>query len=198
MILKILTQDEEIFRDFLTKPCSVVDDFGPSLKTLVTDMWDSMYAARGVGLAATQIGSSLRVAVIDTRQRSGSHREMVLVNPKIDELIGEQTGEEGCLSMPGLRWQITRAAVVWVTFQELNGRRRTMRTQDLLARAIQHECDHLDGVLCNSKAPPTEGEPKPKSGHRPLSRNGQTAGAAILYTALKPVSKPPNAAGTQR
>jgi peptide deformylase len=148
-ILKILTQDDEF--NSLRKSCLSVESFDQSLWDLVDDMWDSMYAARGVGLAATQIGSSLRVAVIDTAQRSSSHRRLVLVNPRIEAFYGEQVQEEGCLSMPGLRWPIPRAAAVLVNFQGLNGKWLTLRARDLLARAIQHECDHLNGILCNSK-----------------------------------------------
>jgi peptide deformylase len=150
VIREILTQDDEF--NVLRKPCVSVERFDEELRTLVRDMWDSMYAARGVGLAATQIGSSMRVAVIDTIQGENSHRRLVLVNPRIISSEGEQTGEEGCLSMPGLRWPITRAQSVLVEYEDINGICRRLRGRDLLARAIQHECDHLDGVLCNSKA----------------------------------------------
>jgi peptide deformylase len=152
MIKPILTQDDEFGP--LRQPCVAVEVFDAALHALVEDMWDSMYAARGVGLAATQIGSSLRVAVIDTLQRSSSHRRLVLVNPRIEAFAGEQTALEGCLSMPGRRWPIPRWAAVLVTFQALNGQPRTLRTKDLLARAVQHECDHLDGILCNSRYSP--------------------------------------------
>lgn len=146
----ILTQTKEF--NALHVPCVPVTEFNESLHELIGDMWDSMYAARGVGLAATQIGSSLRVAVIDTIQRTNSHRRLVLINPQITATHGEETKEEGCLSMPGLRWTIPRAEVVKVTFQGQNGESQTITARGLLARAIQHECDHLDGVLCNSKA----------------------------------------------
>jgi peptide deformylase len=150
VIKKILTQDDEF--NALRKPCVMVEKFDQTLRELVADMWDSMYAARGVGLAATQIGARLRVAVIDTKQTPNSHRHLVLINPTIKAFDGEQTDEEGCLSMPGLRWPITRAAFVLVSFQGLNGQPRILRAKGLLARAVQHECDHLNGVLCNSKA----------------------------------------------
>ena len=163
MIKPILKQYDEF--GILRKPCVEVSVFDEALRELVCDMWDSMYAAHGVGLAATQIGSSLRVAVIDTLQTRNSNRNLVLVNPRIEATGGEQTAEEGCLSMPGLRWPITRAQVVSVKFQGLNGQSQTLRARDLLARAVQHECDHLDGVLCNSKAnadhEPTDGGPGP-------------------------------------
>jgi peptide deformylase len=158
VIKPILTQDDEF--GILRKPCTEVAAFDQALRGLVADMWDSMYAAHGVGLAATQIGSSLRVAVIDVLQTENSNRRLVLVNPRIAEFRGEQTSDEGCLSMPGLRWPITRAASVIVTFQEIAGRQKTITALGLFARAVQHECDHLDGVLCNSKAIP---QPAPDS-----------------------------------
>lgn len=162
--LKILTQDEE--RSVLrAPPCARVEEFGPSLLALVDDMWNSMYAACGVGLAAPQLGVPLRVAVIDTIQRSSSYRRLVLVNPLIEAFEGEQIAPEGCLSMPGLRWQIPRAARVKVTFQALNGQWQIVRARDLLARCVQHECDHLDGILCNSKA---QGEGRPASAERKM------------------------------
>jgi peptide deformylase len=148
----ILTQADEVSLNILRERCLLVEDFGDGLWRLVDDMWDSMYAARGVGLAATQIGSHLRVAVIDTIQGPNSHRRLVLVNPRITASRGEQVGDEGCLSMPGTQWPISRAAVVTVSFQGLNGKQRTLTARDFFARAIQHECDHLDGILCNSKA----------------------------------------------
>lgn len=154
MVKAILTQKDE-FAD-LRKPCVEVVSFDESLRVLVDDMWDSMYAARGVGLAATQIGSPLRVAVIDVLQNENSNRRLVLVNPQITEFDGIQTGEEGCLSMPGLRWEIPRAEWVHVVFQDMRGRKRGRIGRGLLARAIQHECDHLDGILCNSRAKTTE------------------------------------------
>lgn len=156
-ILKILAQDDE-FCD-LRKPCNPVTSFDENLRSLVDDMWDSMYAARGVGLAATQIGATARVAVIDTLQTPKSNRRLVLVNPQITFSGGEQTSEEGCLSMPGLRWPITRAQCVTVEFYDLCGEHQVLTARNLLARAIQHECDHLNGVLCNSLAKPESVEP---------------------------------------
>lgn len=150
LIRNILTQKDEF--GILHKSCAEVTEFGDGLLELVTDMWDSMYAAGGVGLAATQIGSSLRVAVIDTLRTSNSYRNLVMVNPHIEEFSGKQTADEGCLSMPGLRWPITRAETVTVTYQDVKGKKHGRSARGLLARAIQHECDHLNGVLCNSLA----------------------------------------------
>lgn len=155
-IRQILTQDSE-HKARLHTPTRLVTSFDDNLDDLIEDMWDSMYAFRGVGLAATQIGSNLRVCVIDTIQRASSKRNLVMVNPQILSFSGEIVEEEGCLSMPGLRWDIPRAKEVRVEFQDAAGRIQQLRGKGLLARAIQHECDHLDGLLCNSRAP--EGQP---------------------------------------
>lgn len=149
MIRKILTQDDEFSP--LRKPCAEVVEFDQSLRQLVTDMWDTMYSSRGLGLAATQIGSSLRVAVVDVPQNENSNRRLALVNLHIDEFRGEQTGNEGCLSMPGRSWPITRSNRVSFRFQDVTGKAHLMIAKGLFARAIQHECDHLNGILCNSK-----------------------------------------------
>lgn len=94
MIRKILTQGDEFSP--LRKPCVHVKEFDPELTSLVVDMWDTMYSAHGLGLAATQIGSSLRVAVVDVPQNENSNRRLALVNLHIEEFRGEQTGSEGC------------------------------------------------------------------------------------------------------
>lgn len=150
-IKSILKQDAES-SSVLNHPCRSVTEFNAELRQLVEDMWDSMYAARGMGLAATQIGSDLRVAVIDTPQSVNSHRHLVLINPIIEQVCGEQIGEEGCLSMPGMRWNIPRAMEVVFTYQDLDEKTHTRKARGLFARAVQHECDHLNGVLCNSHA----------------------------------------------
>lgn len=159
MIRPILRQNDQ--SNSLYEPCETVEKFDEALENLVADMWDTMYAAGGVGLAATQIGSRFRVAVIDTLQTESSNRRLVLVNPRISESRGDQTGNEGCLSMPGLAWSITRAEWVNVLYQDLRGRTHGRTARGLFARAVQHECDHLDGVLCYSRAKPMAGEPIP-------------------------------------
>jgi peptide deformylase len=151
MIIPILTQDHE-HAAVLRTPTKDVESFDEELRDLVADMWDSMYAANGVGLAATQIGSSSRVAVIDVLQTDSSNRRLVMVNPKIERFLGVEVAKEGCLSMPGLRWDIPRSMTVVVSFRTEFGKSKTMVAENLLARAVQHECDHLDGILCNSRA----------------------------------------------
>lgn len=154
----ILMQSEE---NDLRKECATVTVFDAKLRALLDDMWDSMYSTKtGVGLAATQIGVFQRVAVIDVIRSERSHRRLELVNPRIVSSEGEQTGKEGCLSIPGQHWDITRAMWVKVEYQDANGNRLTMATKGLLARAIQHECDHLNGILCitHAKVDPSPGE----------------------------------------
>jgi peptide deformylase len=121
----------------------------PELHKLIEDMFESMYAARGVGLAAPQIGISRRIAVIDTsgREDTTPSERIVLINPEIVGTEGVQSGEEGCLSIPGFREQVTRAQKVRVKAQNVKGEWFEMTGEDLLARAFLHETDHLNGRL---------------------------------------------------
>ena len=116
------------------------------LPALLEDMWATMYAANGVGLAAPQIGINLRVAVIDVRPEEKPQR-LVLINPEILSQEGSVDEEEGCLSVPGLYSKIKRHARVRVRAFDEKGKRWEMTGQGLLARAFQHEIDHLDGKL---------------------------------------------------
>src|SRR5580693_9459027 len=117
------------------------------LHKLVDDMFDSMYAARGVGLAAPQIGIGKRVAVIDVSTGEDPTQKIVLINPEIVSKEGSQTGEEGCLSLPTFREPVTRFKKVVVRARDAKGAEFEMAGEDLLARAIQHETDHLHGRL---------------------------------------------------
>lgn len=132
----------------LETPAGAVTEFGtPELKRLVADMFDSMYEYRGVGLAAPQVGLSKRLCVIDITAGDDRSEQMVLINPEIVDREGSQTGEEGCLSIPGFREQVTRANKVRVRYQDLEGHWQEAGGEELLARAMQHEIDHLKGVL---------------------------------------------------
>ena len=126
----------------LRKKAAPVTRLLPEIVELLERMGESMYAAHGVGLAAPQIGVSLRLAVVDI----GDGLQM-LVNPEIVEREGEQTGVEGCLSLPDLHGDVTRAQRVVVRATNIMGKKMTLRAEDYLARAIQHELDHLNGVL---------------------------------------------------
>jgi peptide deformylase len=127
-----------------TKPVGEVDD---AVRVLVADMVETLHAAPGIGLAANQIGVALRVAVIDLSVGDEQSELHVLINPQILEQGGRQVGEEGCLSLPGITADVTRPAWVRVEALNLEGRKRELRAEELLARALCHEIDHLDGRL---------------------------------------------------
>jgi peptide deformylase len=119
----------------------------PELHKLIDDMFESMYAARGVGLAAPQIGMGLRIAVIDIATGEDPAQKIVLINPKIVAREGSQTSEEGCLSLPTFREPVTRAHKVTLQARDAKGAEIEIKGEDLLARALQHETDHLNGTL---------------------------------------------------
>jgi peptide deformylase len=131
----------------LSKPAAPVTDFDAALKKLVQEMFESMYAAQGIGLAAPQIGLSKRLTVIDISFNKNPDEKIVLINPEIVEEQGKQFEEEGCLSLPDIREKVHRAARVKVRAQNERGEWFEMEGEELLARAFQHEIDHLNGVL---------------------------------------------------
>ena len=124
-----------------------VTDFDDSLERLIDDMIDTMYAAPGVGLAATQIGVPLRVFVIDLSVGRNASDLIVMVNPSFVSREGTQLEEEGCLSVPGFNATVVRPRHAVVTGLDRHGTEQTVEGHDLLARAFQHEMDHLDGVV---------------------------------------------------
>jgi peptide deformylase len=126
----------------------------PELHQLIEDMFESMYAARGVGLAAPQIGISKRLAVIDVTTGEDPAQKIVLINPEIVAQEGSQTSEEGCLSLPTFREPVTRATKVTVHALDAKGAEFEMTGEDLLARAFLHETDHLNGRLYISHISP--------------------------------------------
>ena len=127
-----------------TKP---VEKFDEQLAELCNDMFSSMYAANGVGLAAPQIGIGLRLAVIDVTVGKNPEARLVLANPEIIHSEGEQREEEGCLSLPSFRGNVPRPLYVTMRAQDVTGKTYEMRSEGLLARAFCHEIDHLNGVL---------------------------------------------------
>ncbi len=131
----------------LEKPAEKVTAFDEELKNLVEDMFESMYAARGVGLAAPQIGISRRIAVVDITFKEDPHARIVLINPEIIHKTGRHSQSEGCLSIPDFRENVSRAKEVTIRAQDLNGNVFEKTGDDLLARAFQHETDHLNGKL---------------------------------------------------
>ena len=130
----------------LEKVCRPVDAVTPRIRELVGDMLETMYDAYGVGLAAPQVGILKRIVVIDV---DGEHPH-ILINPEILETSGEQTGDEGCLSLPGKSGTVTRPNYVKVRAFDLDMNQFELEGEGLLARAICHECDHLDGILYTS------------------------------------------------
>ena len=127
----------------LTKECRKIDKMTPKIKQLIQDMFDTMYDAYGVGLAAPQVGILKQVVVIDTTGEDPH----VLINPEIIETSGSQTGDEGCLSLPGMSGTVTRPNYVKVKAFDENMEEITLEGTELLARAICHETDHLHGKM---------------------------------------------------
>ena len=126
----------------LTKKSRPVEQMTPRISELITDMLDTMYEAMGVGLAAPQVGILKRIVVIDVGEGP-----IVLINPEILETGGEQTGDEGCLSVPGMAGQVTRPNYVKVKALDVNMNEVIYEGEELLARAFCHEIDHLDGKM---------------------------------------------------
>jgi len=130
-----------------TEAADVIEFDTPELHKFVEDMFESMYVAKGVGLAAPQIGVGRKIAVIDTSNGEDPAAKLVLINPKIIHVEGRQQGEEGCLSIPGFREQVRRGKRVTVRAQNAKGEPFERTGEDLLARALLHETDHLYGKL---------------------------------------------------
>lgn len=135
--------------DVLRKKCRPVTVFDAKLHTLLDDMRETLAKEQGAGLAAPQVGIVRRVVIVDVRDE---HGVIELVNPEIITSSGSQTGEEGCLSDPGVFCKVTRPNVVTVKAQDRNGEEFTLTGEGLLARALCHETDHLDGVLFTDRA----------------------------------------------
>ena len=133
----------EIGDEVLTKKCKEVKEMTPRTKELIEDMLETMHEANGVGLAAPQVGILKRIVVIDTTGED----PYILINPRIVETSGEQTGQEGCLSVPGKSGEVTRPNYVKAVALDMNMNEFELEGTELLARAICHELDHLDGHL---------------------------------------------------
>ena len=133
--------------DVLRKPAEPVMEFGEALQKLIDDMADTMYAAPGVGLAANQVGVSQRLMLIDLSVGKRPDEFHVFINPEIVEAIGEVTEEEGCLSIPDFVEVVTRPERVKLQYLDRNGEPREMWGEGLMARAMCHEIDHLNGTL---------------------------------------------------
>lgn len=144
MVRKVVKYGEPILEQ-VAEPITEFDT--PELHQLVEDMFDTMYSARGVGLAAPQVAVGKRLTVIDVTAGEEHGEKLVLINPEIVSKEGTQIGEEGCLSIPGFREDVKRAKKVRARAQNVKGEFFEIEGDDTLARAIQHEFDHLNGVL---------------------------------------------------
>ncbi|MGE5322427.1 MAG: peptide deformylase [Actinomycetota bacterium] len=131
----------------LETTAETITEFNDDLKKLVDDMFESMYAAHGVGLAAPQIGIGKRIAVIDVTFKEDPNAKLVLINPEIIHTEGRQRGTEGCLSLPEFREDVTRPNKVTVRAQDVDGNWFEHTGEELLARALMHETEHLQGRL---------------------------------------------------
>ncbi len=144
MIRKIVKFGDPV----LETPGDPVTEFDtPELHQLIADMFETMHDATGVGLAAPQVGLSQRLTVIDCSAGEDEDEKLVLINPEITATEGEQVGEEGCLSVPGFREQVKRALVATARAQDVKGEWFEVTGDELLARAMLHEIDHLNGIL---------------------------------------------------
>jgi peptide deformylase len=143
MVLPIVKYPDPV----LQRMAQPVTEFNQELRTLVDDMFESMYAAEGIGLAAPQVGVSKRLTVIDLSFKKRPEDKLVLVNPEIILREGKQLEDEGCLSLPKIRAKVSRAAKVIVRAQDVEGKWFEKDAETLLSRCIQHEIDHLDGIL---------------------------------------------------
>jgi len=143
MVLKIVKYPEPV----LSQPGEPVTEFDDELRKFVADLFETMYKAQGIGLAAPQVAVSKRITVVDLSMGKDPTEKLVLINPEVIEREGKQYEEEGCLSFPDIREKVPRAATVRIRAQDEHGKWFEMDGEELLARAFQHEIDHLDGVL---------------------------------------------------
>jgi peptide deformylase len=139
--LKILTYPDPV----LKKTTAPVTDFGPVMQKLCDDMIETMHGADGVGLAAPQVGISRQIFIACPTMRRGE--EHVMINAVIEQKSGTEVKAEGCLSLPGISGEVARSTKLRVTFQDRHGKRFTAELEDFFARVIQHEMDHLNGIL---------------------------------------------------
>ncbi len=153
-----LLEIEKAGAPVLKEICTPVERVDAQLRKLLDDMAETMYEANGIGIAAPQVGKALRMVVIDI----GEGR-IELINPKITFCEGTETDSEGCLSVPGIFGEVTRAAKIKVEFMNRRGKRKHITAKGLLARCIQHEIDHLEGILFIDVATTLREEEEPSS-----------------------------------
>ena len=144
MVYKIVKLGHPVLEQ-VAQPVTEFDT--PELHQLVEDMFETMYAHKGVGLAAPQVNVSQRLTVIDTSAGEDPAQRLVIINPELKKLEGTQVGEEGCLSIPGFREDVKRAMKATIAARTAKGEEFELTGEELLARALQHEIDHLNGIL---------------------------------------------------
>ncbi len=154
MVREIRIYPDEV----LKKKAETVTDFNEEIRQIVNDMFETMYKRGGVGLAANQVGILKRIVIIDLHsgKENQGKEQIVLINPEIVTLEGEEIKEEGCLSLPGLYKKVKRAAYAKVKAQNLDGEEFTIEGEGLLARAFQHEIDHLNGIVFIDRLSPLQ------------------------------------------
>lgn len=151
MILPIYLYDHPVLR----QRAEPITEITPELRKLARDMLETMYAAHGIGLAGNQVGVLRQIIVVDIGEEEGMEQPLVLLNPQLIAISDETAEmEEGCLSLPELRESLTRPAAVQLRYLDLHGTERQLETEGLLARVLQHEIDHLQGIYFVDRLPP--------------------------------------------
>jgi peptide deformylase len=150
MVREVVKFGARVLRD----RCAPVQQVGDDTRALVRDLFDSMHAADGVGLAAPQIGERLRIIAVDVSHQEPQYAPVALINPEITAVSGTQVGEEGCLSFPDLYADVKRAEQVQVRALDPEGKKVEITADGFFARALQHEIDHLDGKLFVDRVSP--------------------------------------------
>ena len=151
MALRQIREERDEFLRKKSREVEIDDITGEKIQSLIDDMLETMYNYKGVGLAAVQVGMLKRVIVIDVEDEKGPY---VLINPQIIKTKGEKECDEGCLSFPNQFGKVVRPTEVTVEFYDRNAKKEKIKAKDLLAQAICHECDHLEGVLFVDKVLP--------------------------------------------
>ena len=169
-VLEIQTNDAPVLR----QKAIPVEEINADLPPFIESMFETMYEAQGIGLAAPQVGVSKRIIVVDIEKHHPEYPRIALINPIITLAIGEELGEEGCLSLPGVRGMVRRAAIVKVEGLLPNGDKIEFDASNLMARVLQHEIDHLNGVLFTDLLRPEDQEllePQPEPSEKTVIEN---------------------------
>ena len=169
-VLEIQTNDAPVLR----QKAAPIREINADLHPFIEDMFETMYEAEGIGLAAPQVGVSKRIIVIDIERYHPEYPRIALINPVISLTVGEELGEEGCLSLPGVRGMVRRSAIVKVEGLLPTGNKIEFDASHLMARVLQHEIDHLNGILFTDLLRPEDQEllePRPESAEKSGDEN---------------------------